>query len=59
MSVTFQADIDYSKIEKVKVYMTDKYPNMSEEDFAYDPFVQKDAETGRCFEMEDKIDFNH
>lgn len=59
MSVTFQADIDYSKVEKVKVYLTDKYPNMSEEDFAYDPFVQKDAETGRCFEMEDKIDFNH
>lgn len=59
MSVTFQANIDYSKVEKVKVYMTDKYPSLSEEEFSYDTFLEKDAETGRYFQMEDKIDFNH
>lgn len=59
MSVTFQVDLDYTTLEKEKVYMDEVYPDMPADYFDGDPYVLKEEGTGRYFEMRDKIDFVH
>lgn len=54
MGVTFQASVDYSKMKKQKVFLTDLYPNMDEEEFSmhlgYGIFF--DEETNRHYQMD-------
>lgn len=59
MSVTFQVDLDYTTVEKVKLYMDEAYPGIPDYQFEGDPYVSKEEDTGRYYEMVDKIDFKH
>lgn len=54
MTITFQASIDNSEVEMVKVYMTDLYPGLEEEYFACEVGmgVEFDAEAQRHYQME-------
>lgn len=54
MSITFQASVDYSKMEKEKVFLIDLYPNLDEEDFSMDLGcgVFLDEETNRHYQMD-------
>lgn len=57
--MTFSANIDYSNIERVKVYAIDLYPDFLNSDFEYDNFLQEEG-TGLYYEMAyPEFDFKH
>lgn len=60
MSMTFQANVDFSTVEKVKVYMKDLYPDSEDYYFEDDPYVSKEEGTGLLYQMDyAPLDFVH
>lgn len=60
MSITFYANIDIDNYKKKKMFVEESYSLDSFENSEYfenDPFLNKDLETGRFYEMVPDIDF--